>query len=91
MHDTMHDTRRCTTPLTHPSPFLSPLLAPARPLRLTIILCQVVDSAMAHPRVMIASDGIPYVNGKAHPRGAGCFSRVGADARTGEGIISHTA
>jgi N-acyl-D-aspartate/D-glutamate deacylase len=25
---------------------------------------------------MIASDGIPYVNGKAHPRGAGTFSRV---------------
>jgi dihydroorotase len=25
---------------------------------------------------MIATDGIPFVNGKAHPRGAGSFSRV---------------
>ena len=31
---------------------------------------------MAHPRVMIASDGIPYENGRSHPRSAGCFSRV---------------
>src|SRR6185503_4136446 len=29
-----------------------------------------------HPNIMIATDGIPFVNGKAHPRGAASFSRV---------------
>jgi N-acyl-D-aspartate/D-glutamate deacylase len=28
-----------------------------------------------HPLVLIASDGIPFVGGKAHPRGAGTFCR----------------
>ena len=31
---------------------------------------------VAQPDVMVASDGIPFVDGPAHPRGAGCFSRV---------------
>ena len=35
-----------------------------------------VDYAVAHPLVMIASDGVPYRNGRAHPRGAGTFARV---------------
>ena len=35
-----------------------------------------VEYAIAHPLVMIASDGVPYVNGRAHPRGAGSFARV---------------
>ncbi len=35
-----------------------------------------VDYAIANPLVMIASDGVPFVNGRAHPRGAGTFSRV---------------
>jgi dihydroorotase len=35
-----------------------------------------VDLAVAHPLVMIASDGVTYVNGRAHPRGAGTFARV---------------
>ena len=30
---------------------------------------------VSQPDVMIASDGIPFVNGKAHPRGAGTFAR----------------
>ena len=30
----------------------------------------------AQPDVMVASDGIPYFGGPAHPRGAGTFSRV---------------
>jgi N-acyl-D-aspartate/D-glutamate deacylase len=30
----------------------------------------------AQPDVMVASDGIPFFNGPAHPRGAGTFSRV---------------
>ena len=35
-----------------------------------------IERAIAHPDIMIATDGIPFVNGKAHPRGAGSFSRV---------------
>lgn len=35
-----------------------------------------VDIAIAHPMVMIASDGVPFVNGASHPRGAGTFARV---------------
>ncbi len=31
---------------------------------------------VAQPDVMVASDGIPYLYGPAHPRGAGTFSRV---------------
>ena len=30
----------------------------------------------AQPDVMVASDGIPFLHGPAHPRGAGTFSRV---------------
>ena len=35
-----------------------------------------VAAAVAHPGVMIASDGMFYNEGRAHPRGAGTFSRV---------------
>ncbi len=35
-----------------------------------------VTAAVAHPGVMIASDGMLYHDGRAHPRGAGTFSRV---------------
>lgn len=35
-----------------------------------------VERAIAHPGVMIASDGVPFVDGKGHPRGAGTFARV---------------
>lgn len=35
-----------------------------------------VTAAIGHPGVMIASDGIPFVNGTGHPRGAGTFARV---------------
>ena len=34
-----------------------------------------IETAMAHPQVMIASDGMPMVEG-AHPRGAGTHARV---------------
>ena len=37
---------------------------------------EVTAAAMAHPRVMIASDGIPWIDGTSHPRSAGCFCRV---------------
>jgi len=35
-----------------------------------------VERAIAHPGVMIASDGVPFIEGKGHPRGAGTFARV---------------
>lgn len=35
-----------------------------------------VEYAVGHPLVMIASDGVTYVNGRAHPRGAGTYARV---------------
>ncbi len=35
-----------------------------------------VTLAVAHPGVIIASDAIPYVDGKGHPRGSGTFARV---------------
>ena len=35
-----------------------------------------VTAAVAHPGVMIGSDGMIYKEGRAHPRGAGTFSRV---------------
>jgi dihydroorotase len=35
-----------------------------------------IGRAIAHPGVIIASDGVPFVNGTGHPRGAGTFARV---------------
>ncbi|MEZ4585239.1 MAG: amidohydrolase family protein [Gemmatimonadales bacterium] len=35
-----------------------------------------VDFAVGHPLVMIASDGVEFRNGRAHPRGAGSYARV---------------
>lgn len=35
-----------------------------------------VDIAVEHPSVMIASDGVPFVKGRAHPRGQGTFARI---------------
>ncbi|MEM6681458.1 MAG: amidohydrolase family protein [Pseudomonadota bacterium] len=35
-----------------------------------------VDYAIAHPAVSIASDGLVWMTGKEHPRGAGSFARV---------------
>jgi len=35
-----------------------------------------IERAIAHQGVMIASDGVPFVNGTGHPRGAGTFARV---------------
>ena len=41
-----------------------------------IIPAEMVDHAVSHPLVMIASDGVPFVGGRAHPRGQGTFARV---------------
>lgn len=35
-----------------------------------------VERAIAHPGVIIASDAVPFVDGRGHPRGAGTFARV---------------
>ena len=35
-----------------------------------------IARAVGHPGVMIASDGVPFVGGTGHPRGAGTFARV---------------
>lgn len=37
---------------------------------------EAMEHAVAHPGVIIASDGVGYRNGRAHPRGAGTFARV---------------
>jgi len=41
-----------------------------------VIPAAMVDLAVAHPLVMIASDGTSFASGRAHPRGAGTFARV---------------
>jgi dihydroorotase len=35
-----------------------------------------VEYALAHSSVIVASDGMPFVNGAAHPRGAGTAARL---------------
>ena len=35
-----------------------------------------VRAALAHPRVMVGSDGVPLTNGGGHPRGVGTYARM---------------
>ncbi len=35
-----------------------------------------VDSLIAHPGIMIASDAVPLIDGRGHPRGVGTYARV---------------
>jgi dihydroorotase len=35
-----------------------------------------VRAALAHPGVMVGSDGVPLVDGGGHPRGAGTYARI---------------
>lgn len=46
------------------------------PIIAHVIPAAEMEQAIAHPAVIIASDGTPFVNGRAHPRGAGTFARV---------------
>ncbi len=46
------------------------------PIIIHLIPEAMVDSLVAHPGVMIASDGVPLVNGRGHPRGVGTYARV---------------
>ena len=52
-----------------------------------IIPEQELADAIAHPDVMIASDGVGYIDGRAHPRGAGTFARVLGRYSRGEGRL----
>ena len=47
-----------------------------------------MEYAIGHPAVMIASDGVPFVNGRAHPRGAGSFARVLGRYVREEGVLT---
>ena len=47
-----------------------------------------MEYAIAHPAVMIASDGVGYINGRAHPRGAGSFARVLGRYVRDEGVLT---
>jgi len=49
---------------------------PAGAVILHVIPDPAVKEAVAHPGVMIASDAVPFVDGKGHPRGSGTFARV---------------
>lgn len=37
---------------------------------------EVADLAVANPLVLISSDGLPFLTGGEHPRGAGTFARA---------------
>ena len=53
-----------------------------------VIPTEEMEYAIAHPSVMIASDGVGFVNGRAHPRGAGSFARVLGRYVRDEGTLS---
>jgi dihydroorotase len=46
------------------------------PIIAHIIPEEAVDAALREPGVIVASDGVPFVNGRTHPRGVGTFARV---------------
>jgi len=41
-----------------------------------IVPAEIARFALAHPLVMIASDGLPMLDGGEHPRGAGTYARM---------------
>lgn len=53
-----------------------------------IIPQEMFELALAHPLVMVASDGVPFVNGQGHPRGAGTFARVLGRYVREEGLLT---
>ncbi len=53
-----------------------------------IIPQEMFELALAHPAVMVASDGVPFVNGQGHPRGAGTFARVLGRYVREEGLLT---
>ncbi|WP_420632634.1 amidohydrolase family protein [Candidatus Palauibacter sp.] len=53
-----------------------------------IIPQEMFELALAHPMVMVASDGVPFVDGRGHPRGAGTFARVLGRYVREQGLLS---
>ena len=53
-----------------------------------IIPQEMFEFALAHPVVMVASDGVPFVDGNGHPRGAGTFARVLGRYARDEGLLT---
>ena len=53
-----------------------------------IIPQEMFELALAHPAVMVASDGVPFVDGQGHPRGAGTFARVLGRYVRDEGLLT---
>ena len=53
-----------------------------------IIPQEMFEFALAHPIVMVASDGVPFVDGQGHPRGAGTFARVLGRYVREEGLLT---
>lgn len=53
-----------------------------------IIPREMFEFALAHPIVMVASDGVPFVDGNGHPRGAGTFARVLGRYVREEGLLT---
>jgi dihydroorotase len=47
-----------------------------------------MEYALGHPAVMVASDGGTFVDGRAHPRGAGSFARVLGHYVRDEGVLT---
>ena len=53
-----------------------------------VIPREMFEFALAHPLVMVASDGVPFVGGNGHPRGAGTFARVLGRYVREEGLLT---
>ena len=53
-----------------------------------IIPQEMFELALAHPLVMVASDGVPFLDGNGHPRGAGTFARVLGRYVREEGLLT---
>lgn len=49
---------------------------------------EMVRAAVVSPLTMIASDGIPYVDGRSHPRSAGTYARILGHYVRDEGSLS---
>lgn len=47
-----------------------------------------MEYAIGHPAVLIASDGVGFIDGRAHPRGAGSFARVLGRYVREEGVLT---
>jgi dihydroorotase len=60
------------------------------PLVAFVIPLPAMKAALTHPGVMIASDGVPLINGQGHPRGVGTNARVLGRYVRDEALLSLT-